>query len=227
MSSYLLINILIIAIPLLFSFERKVRFYRKIPSVIASILTVGTAYIIWDIIATARGDWAFNPEYVLSVRIFGLPVEEVLFFITVPYACLFMYEVLRALMKERELRIPGWVMTMLPVPFLIIALVNTGQPYTQTVFLFTAAFFILCNWIYPQLIRSKVYWVYILLTFIPFLIINGILTSVPIVTYGAGAFSGIRISTIPLEDFFYSFSMLSFHVLVFRLALNRWQPHLL
>lgn len=226
MSSYLLINILIILIPLLFSFEKKVRFYRKYPSVVASIIVVGTVYIIWDSIATARGDWAFNPDHVLAIRLFGLPVEEMLFFITVPYACLFMYEVVRSLLKDRELRMPVWFVTLLPVPFLIIALMNSGQHYTQTVFLFTAAFFILCHWLYPQLIRSKVYWVYIMLTFVPFLFINGILTSVPIVTYDADAFSGIRIITIPIEDFFYSFSMLSFNVFIFRLVLNRWQPHL-
>lgn len=227
MSSYLLINILIIVIPLLFSFERKVCFYRKLPSVIASIIAVGTVYIIWDIIATSRGDWAFSSDQVLDLRIFGLPVEEILFFITVPYACLFIYEVLRSRIRDRELRVPGWVSTILPVPFLIVALTNTGQTYTQTVFLFTAAFFILCPWLYPPLIRSKLFWIFIVVTCFPFVIVNGILTSVPIVTYGADAFSGIRLTTIPIEDFFYSFSMLAFHVLIFRLVLNRWQPHLL
>jgi lycopene cyclase domain-containing protein len=227
MSSYLLINIFVIVIPLCFSFERKVRFYRKLPSVIASIIVVGILYIVWDIIATARGDWAFNAEYVLPLRIFGLPIEEILFFITVPYACLFTYEVIRSRINERVYHLPDLMMIILPVPFLIVALTNTGQPYTQTVFLFIAAFFILSSWLYPNLLKSRSYLIYILITFVPFIIVNGILTSVPIVMYGPDAFSGIRIFTIPLEDFFYSLSMLSFHVLVFRLVLNRWQPHLL
>jgi len=226
MSSYLLINIFVIIIPVVFSFEKKVRFYRKFPSVIASIFIVGAVYIIWDVIATARGDWAFSADHVMALRVFGLPLEEILFFITVPYACLFIYEVIRSRIREREYRIPDLFMIILPVPFLIVGLINTGQPYTQTVFLFTAAFFILSMWLHPGLVRSKLYWVFLVITYVPFILMNGILTSVPIVTYGADAFSGIRIYTIPLEDFFYSFSMLSFHVLVYRLILNKWQPHL-
>lgn len=226
MSSYLLINILIIAIPLLFSFERKVQYYRRLPSVITSILVVGAVYIFWDIIATARGDWSFNHEHVMDIRLLGLPLEEILFFVTVPYACIFIYEVLRAYNTERTLQLPNWILIVPAVPFLIAALSMQSQQYTQTVFLFTAGFFILSSRVYPALLRSKIFWIFMGITFIPFFIVNYMLTSIPIVTYGPDAFSGIRITTIPVEDFFYSFSMLAFNVLVYKLALKRWQPHL-
>lgn len=226
MSSYLLINILVVAIPFVFSFERKVRFYRKLPSVAVSLLIVGTVYIVWDAVAASRGDWAFNPDHVMAIRFFGLPVEEILFFITVPYACIFIYETLRSIFHDRVLKIPDIVFVILPVPFIIAALSVPGQSYTQTVSLFTAAFFIISLWLYPALLRSTIFWICIAITFVPFFIVNYMLTSIPIVTYGADAFSGIRITTIPLEDFFYSFSMLAFHILVYRLVLNRWQPHL-
>lgn len=226
MSSYLLINICVIAIPLLFSFERKVQFYRKFPSLLISIASVGTVYVMWDIVATARGDWAFSPEHVIGIDVYGLPIEELLFFITVPYACLFIYEVVRAYMPEKKLGIPTVVFMVPVVAGIVVGFIAQGQPYTQTVSLFTAAFFILSLLIYPDLLRSSQFWIFIAITYVPFFVVNYMLTSIPIVTYGPEAFSGIRITTIPLEDFFYSFSMLGFHVLIFRFLLNRWQSHL-
>jgi lycopene cyclase domain-containing protein len=226
MSSYLFINISVVLLPLLFSFEKRIRFYRRSPSVAASVLIVGMVYIVWDSIATARGDWNFNSDHVMDFRLLGLPLEEILFFITVPYACIFIYEVLRSYFNDRIFRVPAWFRYSIPVPFIIIALGTPNQPYTHTVSLFTAAFFILSSWLYPSLTQSKLFWVFIMISFVPFFLVNYLLTSIPIVTYGEDAFSGIRITTIPLEDFFYSFSMLAFYLLVYKLVLNRWQPNL-
>ncbi len=226
MSTYLLINVLIIAIPLLFSFERKVQFFRRLPSILTSIVVVGIPYIIWDVAATARGDWAFNSEYVHNLRIAGLPIEEILFFVTVPYACIFIYETLRAYIPDRSLNFSYWIPAILAVACIIISIVYSHQEYTKTVLLFTGAFFILSTLFHLSLIRSKLFWLFIVISFIPFLIVNYTLTSLPVVTYGEEAFSGIRITTIPFEDFIYSFSLLAFSVLIYRLTLDRWQPHL-
>lgn len=226
MSTYLLINILIISIPLLFSFERKIRFYRRLPSVGVSVLVVGTAYLIWDAAATARGHWGFNPEHVLGIRIAGLPVEEILFFVTVPYACLFLYETIRVYIREYSFPLSGWFQRSIAIVCIIAAVYFSHQPYTQTVFIFTGLFFILSSMLDLQMLRSNIFWFYIVLTYLPFFIVNYTLTSIPVVTYGDFAFSGIRFTTIPIEDFLYSFSLLGFNVLVYRFVIKRWQPHL-
>jgi len=41
-----------------------------------------------------------------------------------------------------------------------------------------------------------------------FFVFNYLLTSIPIVIYNPYAITNIRILTIPIEDFFYNFSML-------------------
>ena len=69
MSTYLLINILIIFFPLILSFDKNLKFYKKVPFVLQSIAFISTAYIVWDVIATKRGDWAFNPEHLLGIDI--------------------------------------------------------------------------------------------------------------------------------------------------------------
>ena len=103
MSTYLLINILIIFFPLILSFDKNLKFYKKVPYVLQSIAFISTAYIVWDVIATERGDWAFSPEHLIGFYILGLPLEEILFFITVPYACIFIFETVSFYVKEKKL----------------------------------------------------------------------------------------------------------------------------
>jgi lycopene cyclase domain-containing protein len=67
----------------------------------------------------------------------------------------------------------------------------------------------------PGLLASRHFWLAMLLTYVPFLISNGLLTAIPIVVYNDTEIWGVRVYTIPLEDFFYSFSLLGFNLLVF------------
>ncbi|MEJ5262936.1 MAG: lycopene cyclase domain-containing protein [Ignavibacterium sp.] len=221
MSTYLIINILIILFPLILSFEKNLTYYKKIPKLIFSILIVSTAYIIWDVFATKRGDWAFNPEHLLGIYFFGLPLEEILFFITVPYSCVFIYETVKFYVKEKELRINKNLFWFVALLFLVIAVVFNYQHYTFTVTIFTAIFFILAILIKPRLLNSYQFWLTMLISFLPFLIVNYFLTSIPVVTYNDAAFFGRRFITIPLEDFLYSFSMISLWILFYEISLSR------
>lgn len=221
MSTYLIINILIIFFPLVLSFDKNLNYYKKIPKLILSILIVSTAYIIWDSIATKRGDWAFSPEHLIGIYFFGLPIEEILFFITVPYSCVFIYETVKFYVKEKELRLNKNIFWGAALFILIIAIVFNHQHYTFTVTIFTAIFFILTIFIKPQLLNSYHYWLTMLISFVPFLIVNYFLTSIPIVTYNDAAFFGKRFITIPLEDFLYSFSMISLWILFYEIVLSK------
>lgn len=218
MSEYLIINILIISVPLLLSFEKNLKFYTKLPYYFFSIIIVSTAYIIWDSVATIRGDWAFNPEYLIGVHLFHLPIEEILFFVTVPYSCIFIFETVRFYIKEKKLSLNKYYFLLPFLVLLINALMFLHQPYTFIVSLYTASFFLLSIFFFDRLILSITFWITILITYVPFLIVNYILTSVPIVTYSSEAIWNIRITTIPAEDFLYSFSMISLWILFYELG---------
>ena len=85
MSFYLFLNVMIIAFPLIFSLEKRwIKFYKKIKPILVSLLTVGIFFIVWDVFATSRDHWSFNPAYVNDIKLLGLPIEEILFFVTVP-----------------------------------------------------------------------------------------------------------------------------------------------
>lgn len=215
MSTYLLINILIILFPLVLSFDKNLKFYRNVKYVLASILIVSSAYIVWDIIATNRGDWAFSEQHLLGIYFYVLPLEEILFFITVPYSCIFIYETIKFYINEKVYPIKKNIFLFPVISFIVLALVFNKQAYTFTVLLYSAAFFLLGVLTNSKLLTSKIFWISILICFVPFFIVNYFLTSIPVVTYNDSAFSAIRVLTIPLEDFLYSFSMVSLWILFY------------
>ena len=217
MSEYLIINILIIIVPLSLSFEKNLKFYKKVKSVLKSILIVSSAFIIWDVIATERGDWAFNPDYLIGVKFFGLPIEEILFFITVPYACIFIFETVKFYIKEKTLKLNENILLFISFIIVFISVLNYERDYTFTVSLFTAASILLLKSLGKDLFVSKNFWLTLIISYIPFFIVNYFLTSIPIVTYNSLSFSDVRFITIPVEDFFYSFSMISMWILFYHL----------
>jgi len=218
MSTYLLINILIIFFPFILSFDKNLKFYKKVPYVLQSIAFISTAYIVWDVIATERGDWAFSPEHLIGFYILGLPLEEILFFITVPYACIFIFETVSFYVKEKKLNFNKKLSIIPAVLLIVLAIIFYDQNYTFTVSIFAAAFFIGAVLFNEQLLAFRNFWITMLISFLPFLIVNYFLTSIPVVTYSETAFSGKRFITIPYEDFLYSFSMISLWILFYELA---------
>lgn len=222
MSSYFLINILTVVVPLILSFEKNLKFYKNIIPLSLSIFLIGGSYIIWDEIATIREDWAFNDSHIFGFKVFSLPLEEILFFITVPYSLIFLYETGKFYIKDKHININKWVFISLGIIFIISGLYWIDQYYTTTVMFFSSAFIFLSILLYPQIFSSRLYFQYISFSFIPFFIVNYFLTSIPIVIYNPDAIWGIRVTTIPLEDFFYSFSMNSLFLLFYLLFKNKW-----
>ncbi len=220
MSRYLLLDLLVLAGPLALSFDRKVHFYTRWPAVFAAIVIVGAVYVAWDTWFAARGHWTFNPAHVGRVRFLGLPLEEILFFVTVPYACLFVYEVVRAYAPEVVLSVSWPLLAAAAAAFVAAAAVWRRQTYTAVAMLSCAAFVPIAALTDQALIGSGHFWLAIAITYVPFMIANGVLTALPVVIYSPGAIWGVRVTTIPLEDFFYNFSMLAFEALVYRAALR-------
>ena len=230
MLNYLILDILILLFPLIFSFKWKFKYYKYIKPLLGSIIVVGGAYILWDMIVTYRGDWSFEAEYLSGIKIINLPIEEIMFFIVVPYACIFIYENLEFFIKKKEVFFNKWIYAALSVIFIIVGLIFYHQDYTILAMFSVAAFFLICLYFNPDLLKSRNYWLYIVLSFIPFIIFNYLLTSIPIVTYEPKAIWGGtveqiwygRFVTIPFEDFFYNFSMLSFYLLLYDYFKKKW-----
>ncbi|MDY0289384.1 MAG: lycopene cyclase domain-containing protein [Sphaerochaeta sp.] len=216
MNLYLLIIFLVLAGPLLLSFDKKVAFYRYWKRLALSMLPVTLLYIVWDIMATDQGHWSFDSAYAGGWRLFGLPLGELLFFFVVPYACIFIYEVVKAYFPHKEsgnlgrARLVGGVVILLSLG---LALLFRAQAYTVLALLSLALWIAGTLLVRPRLLlQISTLW-FMLLSAVAFLLVNGFLTGIPIVLYNPEAIWGIRIITIPLEDLFYNIGMLGFFLL--------------
>ena len=209
--TYLLLNLGSIIFPFLLSFDKKVAFYKKWPQLLWGIGLTGAFFIVWDVLKTHYGIWSFNPEYIVGIYIINLPLEEWLFFITVPYACVFIYACLNAYLPDYLSKPSKYITPTLIVALLILAAANYTRTYTVVTFTFTAIFL----GIYMAFFKNRLggrFWMAYLVHLVPFFIINGFLTSLPVVIYNDAENLGIRVGTVPIEDTIYSMLLLLMNI---------------
>jgi len=187
--------------PLIMSYENKIRFRDKWKKFFWSVIMPALLFIVWDIVFTAKGIWSFNPEYHLGLKILLLPIEEWLFFLAVPFACIFIIETIGFFLKD--IKINSWPISVaLCVILLSIAILNYERLYTVTTFSLLTISIAYYEFIKKSTWLAKFYvgW---LVCLIPFFIVNGILTYLPVVMYNNVENLNFRLFSIPLEDLFY------------------------
>ncbi|MGE0568461.1 MAG: lycopene cyclase domain-containing protein [Bacteroidia bacterium] len=215
---YLFINLGSIIVPFLFSFHPKLRFTEKWKSFFISNLIVASFFIIWDIYFTKMGIWGFNERYITGIKIFNLPIEEILFFICIPYASLFTYHCFSVLYPKRFQQ-PTARTTIILAVFLILVIIFSDFKW-YTTFTFSLLFLTLgIIIIFQKTAALNLFYFTYLIILIPFFIVNGILTGTGIedevVWYNNSENLGIRILTIPVEDIFYGMLLLLWNTILF------------
>jgi lycopene cyclase domain len=209
---YLSLNFFSSLFPLLFSFNPKSKYFFDFKKLLPSVLIVGLLFILHDIYFTKLGVWGFNNNYLIGYNIVNLPIEEWLFFICIPFASLFIH-------STKETLHPTWVLSkekskiisiILIIILLSVSLSNVDRIYTFHSFGAAALITIIALIYRPDVLQS--FLVSYLFIIIPFLIINGILTGSfivdQVVWYNNLENLSFRIGTIPIEDFFYGFTLL-------------------
>jgi len=222
---YLGLDLFSIAFPLAASFEPRIRFWRNWPGLFTGIGVMAVVFLVWDAIFTANGVWGFNPRYILGPRFLHLPIEEWLFFLAVPYSCMFLYEVMRYYVKRDVLgRIARPLSMVLIGVLLIVGIATWGRIYTNVTF-FCTAFFLAYHVFVAKSPWLGRFYVGYAVSLIPFLLVNGILTGwllpEPIVWYDNTENLGIRINTIPIEDSMYLLFFLLIVTTFYERALGR------
>jgi lycopene cyclase domain len=213
--TYLLVNLCCLAGPLLLSFYPKFSFYRNWRYFIVPCLTVALLFLCWDILYTNLGVWGFNQQYTLGWSLFGLPLEEYLFFLCIPFACVFTYHAFsRLFVFERYSGFVNKFYMFLSACLLLTGLLYIDRLYTSATFLllaFTLAFFVYRK---PSFLPG--FFFSFLFILIPFVLSNGILTGSfigrTVVHYNDQENIGLRLLTIPVEDIFYGKLLLLLNV---------------
>ena len=218
MSLYLILNLASFSIPFLYSFEKRMRFIKWWREVFLAISITAFIFLVWDVIFTKNGIWGFNENYLLGINIINLPLEEWLFFICIPYACIFTHYAFQYFFPKLKLaaKTTNTISILLLIILSIVTVVNIQKAYT--VYNYSLLIVILLYSLITQEKQLKVFYITFLIILIPFFIVNGILTGSfiegHVVWYNNAENLGIRLGTIPIEDTGYAFSMIFLSIIL-------------
>ena len=226
---YLIFNIIVLAGPLFFGSFKKFYFFNYWRPAIISIAFSAIPFIIWDIFVTNR-HWYFADKYTLGIRIFELPIEEIMFFITVPFACLFTWVMLNNFNNTNHKKYftseqtfdENFFISVISVFFLFLILISLifKKEYTSISLTFLIGSIIFDKMFGAKIIRYKLFWIYLSIVSLFTLIFNGYLTWRPIVTYNEVYQIGFRIFTVPIEDFLFGYSLIILSTTIFEKKLK-------
>lgn len=222
MHIYLYLIVFTLSFPLFLSFDSRVQFYKKwkyyFPAAVLPILF----FLAWDYFFTLWGVWGFNEKYLLGYYFLNLPLEEVSFFMVVPFACIFIYECLNYYIKKDYLQAYAQKISIaLIIILLVVGLFNISKLYTSVNFISCAALLAVVTFIIKPVYMGRFYVSY-LVVLIPFSLVNGILTYLPVVWYNDAHNLGILLISIPVEDLVYNLFKLLFYTVIYEWMKKRY-----
>ena len=220
-SEYLIFNIIVLLGPLIFGAMRPFYFLDRVKYTILPIIIPAVLFLIWDSSVT-YSHWHFNEKYVLGITFFNLPIEEILFFITVPFACLFTWEMIIRRTDKKEF---VWITKIRPYLYLLIPIgiwfFISGKHYTGLAISFLGIAVLLDQLLKTNIILQRRFYLYLLLVLLFTLIFNGYLTWRPVVTYGVDYQLDFRIITIPIEDFIYGTALIFMNTSIYQKVIDK------
>ncbi|MBP6456382.1 MAG: lycopene cyclase domain-containing protein [Chitinophagaceae bacterium] len=217
MSTYFLVLFFSIIVPFIFSFHPKIKFHKKFSAFFLAVLLPATLFIIWDAIFTSKGFWGFNPEHLSCIYYFGLPLEEILFFIVIPFCCIFVYHNCGLFFQKITFPFFRQLALIIALFSFIVGILYFGRMYTTLAFIGLSIVLILIY--FDKKFPLEQFMLSYIICQIPFFIVNGILTGSwienEVVWYNPNEIIGFRLRTIPFEDSFYGMLLMIMVVYIY------------
>jgi len=221
---YLLLDIASLSVPFIFSFHPKLRFYKLWNYFFPATFLMMCLFIPWDILFTQNGFWGFNDNYLSGLYLAQLPLEEWLFFICIPYACLFTIYAFKNTMPRFKLSPKNTNVVYFSIQTVLIVGLLYNYHLWYTAINFTYAIVLLAIVFNYKREVLNVFFPVFLLLLVPFFIVNGILTGTgiekPVVSYNDAENMGVRLLTIPVEDAFFGFELILLNLFLYKRFLN-------
>ena len=232
---YLFVDLGCLLGPLIFSFLPQSKFYKNFKPLSLALIGMMLLFLPMDALFTYWNIWHFNPNYLLGTNLINLPLEEILFFICIPFACVFSFESLRHFHADKTSR-TAEVVAIILIALNFITIYN--HPHlSYTLYANLCSAIIIIYFLFRQtkyLNNLLLSWMLLL---VPFIISNGILTGIDfykssflnfnflptdyIVGYNNQENLGVRIWTIPIEDLFYGLGMYGLTTAIYLNQLRR------
>ncbi len=229
---YMLVNLSCISIPFIFSFHPKLNFYKKWRPFIIGTFSMLVLFVAGDMYFTSIGVWGFNKTYLTGMFIGNMPLEEILFFICIPYASVFTYHCFSIFTAGKTLS--NHFITLIwiiAITCFIVGFFNYDKWYTSSTHFLTGLFLVF----HLVVLKSrylKTFMLTFLVLLIPFILSNGVLTGITfweyplintnpegvtdmIVWYNNAENLSIRIFSMPVDDLSYGLTMLLLVVTIY------------
>lgn len=219
--TYLLVDLLTVIICFIFSFDKRIQFNKHFPAFLKAAIIVAIPFILWDVWFTKMGVWWFDLHYTLGFSLAGLPIEEWLFFICIPFSSVFTYFCLDKFFNLDWTNIFSKYIVWLTVAVCVtLAIIFHNRMYPFVTALITAIsvlylyYVAKVNW----LGKASLVFLVLMLGFLP---VNGVLTgtgiAAPIVNYNPKEILHVRLFTIPIEDVAYGYAQFILVVYFFKI----------
>ncbi len=222
LSDYALVLIFCVVVTAPLDIFFKLGVYANIKTYLKAVAIPALFFIVWDVFATHYGHWAFSKEHTSTFRVFGLPIEEYLFFVVIPLCAVLSLETIRKInpnFSSKTVSSKIWLITIAAYfvigTFVEVVFKNANDiEYPARIFpyytLLTFSIFAITMAVVLQLKSTKVligkldYYFALLICYFFMIFVNGYLTKLtdPVVTYG-GNWGPRVFFNIPVEDFFY------------------------
>jgi lycopene cyclase domain-containing protein len=186
-----------------------------------AVFIASIPFILWDIWFAKTGVWWFNSDYTIKLAIAGLPLEEWLFFICVPFACVFTYNCLDKFFDLSGANAFNNIIAFtICIVCMVVAALYHNKIYTLVTALAVTAILIYLHFIAKAVWLGQASFIFLILM-LGFFPVNGILTGTglqsPIVNYNQQEFLNIRILTIPVEDFLFGYTQFLLAIYFFKI----------
>jgi lycopene cyclase domain-containing protein len=226
MSTYFIVLACSIIVPFAASFDKRIAFHLRWKYFFPAVLISASLFLVWDILFTKMGVWGFNPMHVQGWYVLALPVEEILFFIFIPYACVFSYEALKLLADDTWFKKQASIITcVLAVICLANILLFYPRAYPTATFTLLLSLLGINFFVLKPDYLGRFYLSYAIMS-IPFLAVNGVLTGSlieqEVVWYNPNQIIGLRIGTIPFEDYFYGLLLMLLTTNIYEMLMKKF-----
>ncbi|MBX7116366.1 MAG: lycopene cyclase domain-containing protein [Myxococcaceae bacterium] len=218
--AYVLFDLVVFVPTFLSAFIPRVGFAPRIAPLMKACGVVAVPFIAWDM-AVAGRHWFFAKAYTLGPTLGGLPFEELLFFLAVPWSCVYSWETLLGAAKST----PSKALAALPyvawgLGALSLAALWAGREYTCLALAALAIGVVVDSALGTALFEQPRFWRFMGVVAVLGFIFNGFLTRT-IVSYDDRFNLRVRISTVPLEDFIYGAALVALVTVLYHWQLGR------
>lgn len=203
---YLAFDAVVLVPVLVLSLRRSTFFLPRWPAAFTALTLTAIPFLVWDAVVTGR-HWWFNEQYVLGPRLGPLPIEEVLFFVAMPFACLFSWRTLFWKPDAAKLPVVAVAPWLVLLPLGIVGAFVGWPEYTSLAIGAVGLAAIVDLALGGGLLRTPRFLAFLVFVLVLTAGFNGYLTGRPIVQYDPRYQLDLRVITTPVEDFIYGLAL--------------------